>query len=150
MLMNMNDRNSGVTFWVVALVWLPVLFVVAMLFRIFIFDPLGGDLSLERLLQDWSALLPLLVLVPAGLPLALACRKLSQAGSASLAYSLWVVLGLLTVPVVLYAGLLGPIAIVIYAVVVSLPVWLVAYLKQEPSQGHMGEEGEDMDQSEGM
>ena len=38
------------------------------------------------------------------------------------------VLGLATVGASLFAGLLGPVAIAVYAVVLSLPVWLVCRL----------------------
>ena len=58
-----------------------------------------------------------------GLPLALGCRRLWRLGYRQSAWAAGIVLGALTVASSLVAGLLGPIAIAIYAAVISLPVW---------------------------
>ena len=75
-----------------------------------------------------QALLSLLVVAPAGLPLALACRLLHRNGYRITAWAAMAVLAVATVAATLVAGLLGPVAIVIYALLVSLPAWLAALL----------------------
>ena len=64
----------------------------------------------------------LLPVAPCGLPLALACRRMWRLGHPLLAWTAGVVLGVVTVAASLVAGLLGPIAIAVYAVILSLPV----------------------------
>ena len=66
----------------------------------------------------------LVIVAPCGLPLALACRRLWRSGYREAAWATMVGLGLLTVVATLLAGLLGPIAIAAYAIILSLPVWL--------------------------
>lgn len=66
----------------------------------------------------------LIIVAPCGLPLAFACRKLWRNGYRQAAWSTMIGLGLITVVATLAAGLLGPIAIAVYAIVLSLPVWL--------------------------
>ncbi len=75
-----------------------------------------------------QALLSLLVVAPAGLPLALACRRLHRKGYRVTAWVAMAVLAVATVAATLIAGLLGPAAIIIYALVISLPVWLAGSL----------------------
>ena len=69
----------------------------------------------------------LLPVAPCGLPLALACRRLWRLGYRRAAWTAGVVLGVVTVAASLVAGLLGPIAIAIYAVILSLPVWVAGW-----------------------
>ena len=66
----------------------------------------------------------LIFVAPCGLPLAFACRRLWRSGYREAAWVTMVGLGLVTVVATLLAGLLGPIAIAVYAIVLSLPVWL--------------------------
>lgn len=99
-----------------ALGWLPVSILLLTFFRQQI-PPLLGLLSL------WPAAL-------AGLPLAGAIWRLQRLGHSRVARWFMVLLGAATVPVALVAGLLGPVAIVVAAGVVSLPAWLVACWKQ--------------------
>ena len=73
----------------------------------------------------------LIVVAPAGLPLALACRQLRRLGYARTTWVAAAVLAPVTVAASLLAGLLGPLAIAIYAVMLSLPVWIaVAVLRR--------------------
>ena len=72
--------------------------------------------------------LPLLMVAPAGLPLALACRRLHRKGYRVTAWAAMAVLAVAIVAATLIAGLLGPAAIIIYALVLSLPIWLAALL----------------------
>ena len=65
---------------------------------------------------------------PAGLPLALACRRLHRKGFRITAWVAMAVLAVATVAATLVAGVLRPAAIVIYALLVSLPAWLAALL----------------------
>ena len=66
----------------------------------------------------------LVIVAPCGLPLALACRRLWRSGYREAAWATMVGLGIVTVAATLLAGLLGPIAIAVYAIILSLPVWL--------------------------
>ncbi len=64
---------------------------------------------------------------PAGIPLTVAVRRL-HAHSPRAAYACAAVLGSLTTAAATVGGLLGPIAVWIYAAVLSLPAWLVLWL----------------------
>ena len=99
-------------FYLLALVWLPVGVLASALLR-------GMGIPSEP-----QAFLSLLTVAPAGLPLALACRRLHRKGYRVIAWAAMAVLSVAT----LVAGLLGPAAIVIYALALSLPVWLAALL----------------------
>ena len=103
-------------FYLLALLWLPAGVVASALIR-------GMGVPPEP-----QALLSLLVVAPAGLPLALACRRLHRKGFRITAWVAMAVLAVATVAATLVAGLLGPAAIVIYALLVSLPAWLAALL----------------------
>ena len=103
-------------FFPLAILWLPAGVVASALFR-------GLGVPPEP-----RAFLSLLAVAPAGLPLALACRRLHQKGYRITAWAVMAVLAAATVVATLVAGLLGPIAIVIYALLVSLPAWLAALL----------------------
>jgi hypothetical protein len=69
--------------------------------------------------------LPLAAFALCGLPLALGCRRLWRYGYRRGAWIAGVALGAATVMVTLPAGLFGPVAIVVSAVAVGLPVWIV-------------------------
>ena len=109
-------------FWALALLWLPGGTVATALVR---FAP---GLALSEL-GPWLAMMvtdggPMLVsTAPCGLPLALGCRRLWRLGYRRGAWAAGIGLGTVTVAVSLPAGLLGPIAIAVCAVVLSLPVW---------------------------
>ena len=62
-----------------------------------------------------------------GLPLAVGCRRLWRAGYRRAAWWVGIGLGAVTVAASLLAGLLGPLAIAVYAAVISLPVWIVSW-----------------------
>ena len=66
----------------------------------------------------------LVFVAPCGLPLALGCRRLRRLGYRRGARWAWIGLGAVTVAASVVAGLLGPIAIAVYAIVLSLPVWV--------------------------
>ena len=59
-----------------------------------------------------------------GLPLTLRCRRLWWLGYRRGAWLVGTVLGAATVAASLVAGLLGPVAIAVYAVMLSVPVWI--------------------------
>ena len=74
----------------------------------------------------WVAAVPmaaasLVVLAPCGLPLALGCRRLWRLGYRRGAWWAGIALGAATVVASVVAGLLGPMAIAVCAVVLSLP-----------------------------
>ena len=80
----------------------------------------------------WLATVPtmavsLLPVAVCGLPLALGCRRLWWRGYRRGAWLAGTVLGAATVVASLVAGLLGPVAIAVYAVVLSVPVWIAWY-----------------------
>ena len=105
---------SGRGFWALALLWLPAGVVAEALVR---FGPETGaqaGAGLSAAMLPMLAGSPILV-APCGLLLALGYRR--GAGWA------WIGLGAITVAASVVAGLLGPVAIAVYAVVLSLPVW---------------------------
>lgn len=106
-------------FWALALLWLPAGFAATGLARFgWPVDPVA-----------WlPALQTLAVVAPCGLPLALACRRLWRLGCRKTAWGSAIGLGTVTVAAGLVAGLLGPLAIGICAVALSLPVWLAWWL----------------------
>lgn len=120
---------SGPVFFIVALLWLPVGLILSALLRGFGFGG-GPDTPPMAVL---APLLSLVVVAPAGLPLALACRQLRRRGYVRTTWVAAAVLAPATVAASLVAGLLGPLAIAIYAVILSLPVWIaVAVLRRRP------------------
>ena len=71
-----------------------------------------------------AALGSLALLGPCGVPLALGCRRLWRLGYRRAAWATGTGLGVVTIPATALAGLLGPVAVVAGAVLLSLPVWL--------------------------
>ena len=117
--MNRQELIGRRGFWALALLWLPVGVVSTAVVR-FGADP-GFWMSMP--MAAWS----LLPVAPCGLPLALGCRRLWRLGYRRDAWTAGVILGAVTVAASLVAGLLGPIAIALYAVVLSLPVWAASW-----------------------
>ena len=119
----MEDRGifKGRRFWALALLWLPVGVVAQALVRFApgLVDGPGGGLF-DLLMGAGS----LVLVAPCGLPLALGCRRVWRLGYRRGAQWAWTSLGAFTVAATVVAGLLGPIAIAVYAIVLSLPVWL--------------------------
>ena len=102
-------------FWALALLWLPAGLVATAVVR-FGTEPA----TWMSMLMAMGSLAPV---APCGLPLALGCRRLWRLGYRRAAWTAGVGLGVLTVAASLVAGLLGPVAIALYAVTLSLPVW---------------------------
>lgn len=118
-----SSGNSPYAFWIGSLLWLPVGIMLTTVIRFP--DQLASTAGWLMLLGG----LPSLIFVaPCGLPLALACRRLWLFGHREAAWATMVGLGILTVWATLGAGLLGPIAIAIYAIVLSLPAWLAVLI----------------------
>ena len=68
----------------------------------------------------------LVFVAPRRLPLALGCRKLRRLGYRRAAWGWGLGLGAVTLWTTLLGGLPGPVAIILSALVLSLPVWLAA------------------------
>ena len=121
----MENRRFGGRrgFWALAPLWLPAGVVATAAVR---FLPEHG---LPDAAGMWPAMLlmsagSLVPVAPCGLPLALACRRVWRLGYRRGAWAAGIGLGAVTVAASLVAGLLGPIAIAVYAAVLSLPVWI--------------------------
>ena len=106
-------------FWLLALLWLPAGVAAQAALR---FGPSAGAFADSG--EAMAALGSLAVTVPCGLPLALGCRRLWRLGYRRAAWTAGIGLGVLTIPATVFAGLLGPVAIAVWAVLFSLPVWL--------------------------
>ena len=100
-------------FWLAALLWVPMGIAATAVIR-------GFGLPLEP--QAW---LSLLVIAPCGLPLAFAWSALRNLGYPGTAAAVCGVLAVATIVLSLFAGLLGPVAIAAYAIVASLPAWIL-------------------------
>ena len=118
----MTDQPFGSAgkFWVLSLAWLPAGILVASLSR-----GMAPPITPETLFMLPMALMSLAITAPCGLPLALAFRKIWRMGSTRAAWTTFAILAPLTSFAALFAGLLGPIAIAIYAAVLSVPAWIV-------------------------
>ena len=118
--MDGRERIARLGFWLLALLWLPggVMAQAAVRFGSSL-DAIGGPGDLL------VALGSLALVAPCGLPLALGCRRLWRLGYRRTAWMAGVGLGVATLPVAVFAGLLGPVAIAAAAVLLSLPVWAI-------------------------
>ena len=108
-------------FWALALLWLPAGVAAQAVVR---FAPGTGDalgVVLAMLAAGAGSLAPAAF---SGLPLALGCRRLWRLGYRRGAWLAGIVLGTITVAATVAAGLLGPLAVAICALVLSLPVWI--------------------------
>ena len=114
--------HSRIAFLSGSLSWLPAGIMLAGLVR---------NSGVHEVYEPWPVMLPMMILqlaviAPCGLPLALACRQLSRKGYTCAAWIAMGVLAPVTIWASLFAGLLGPIAIVLYAGILSLPAWIAA------------------------
>ena len=113
-------------FWSLALLWLPagVVAQAAVRFLPATDGPPEPAMWAATVLMAVSSLV---VAAPCGLPLALGCRRLWRLGYRRGAWWAGIALGAMTVAASVFAGLLGPVAIAICAVVLSLPIWAAWY-----------------------
>ena len=107
-------------FWLLALLWLPAGVTVQASMRFVPETEAAPGMWVTAALMSVSSLA---VLAPCGLPLALGCRRLWRLGHRRGAWWTGIALGATTVVASVFAGLLGPVAIVLYAVIFSLPAW---------------------------
>ena len=121
----MNDRGliGRRGFWPLALLWLPAGVVAQAAVR---FGPEHGLLEAGGMVPAMLLMTAgsLVLVAPCGLPLALGCRRLWRLGYRRGAWWAGIALGAVTVAASLVAGLLGPVAIALYAAGLSLPVWI--------------------------
>ena len=108
-------------FWPLALLWLPAGVFVQAALRFGPGTGLPGDPHMWPSLPMATG--SLVLVAPCRLPLALGCRRLWRLGYRRSAWWAGAGLGALTVAASVVAGLLGPVAIAVYAIVLSLPVW---------------------------
>ena len=120
MIMTGQPFGSAGKFWLLSLAWLPAGVVVVSLAR-----GVAPPITPETLFMLPVALLSLAATAPCGLPLALAFRQIWRTGSTRAAWTSFAILAPLTSFATLFAGLLGPIAIAIYAIALSVPAWIV-------------------------
>ena len=106
-------------FWPLALLWLPAGMVAQAAVRFG--TPAGATADPG---QAVAALGSLVLLGPCGVPLALGCRRLWRLGYRRGAWAAGIGLGAVTIQAAVFAGLLGPVAVAAWAVLLSLPVWL--------------------------
>ena len=105
-------RNSLMA--VCALLWLPGALLFQSLLR-------GHDLA-----TDPSALMSLVPIMPAGVPLVVACLVMRANGTRRAHWVSFALLAPVTVIAGLAGGLFGPIGAFLYSGVVSLPAWALA------------------------
>ena len=117
--MDGRERMARLGFWLLALLWLPARVVAQAAGRFGSSHAAFG--ASGELLAALGSLAPVAV---CGLPLALGCRRLWRLGYRRAAWMAGVGLGAVTIPVAVFAGLLGPLAIAGGAVMLSLPVWI--------------------------
>ncbi len=109
--------------------WLPILVLVVSAVRFGFTMPLEGP--------GLMGIVTLFALAwPAAIPLTLAIRRLHRR-SRILAYGCAVVLGLGSAWTVILGGLFGPIGVVLYTLIASLPAWILLGILAK-FQGDMG------------
>ena len=121
-----RQRTGRWRFWALALLWLPAGLVAQAIVR---FEADSGPAAEPGVWLATAAMMAisLVPVAPCGLPLALGCRRLWWLGYRRGAWMAGFVFGAVTVAASLLAGLLGPAAIAVYAVVLSVPVWIAWY-----------------------
>ncbi len=124
--MEQRGNFGRLGFWLLALLWLPAGILATAVARF------GAGTGPETESASWitmamMSLQSLIFVAPCGLPLALACRWLWRLGYGRAAWASGIGLGAVTVAASLVAGLLGPIGILAYALVLSAPVWIAAW-----------------------
>lgn len=105
------DRKSAI-YALAAVFWLPAAVVLSTLAR-------GFGMSPDPAV--WISLWPTL---PAGLPLAAACILIHRTGRPRGAKTVFLLAGFITVLAAVVGGLFGPLGILAYCFVASLPAWL--------------------------
>ena len=101
-------------FWPLALLWLPAGVFAQAALRF-------GTGSVVAVMATEAV--SLAAVIPCGLPLALGCRRLWRLGYRRGAWLAGVGFGAVTVAASVVAGLLGSVAVAVFAVVFSMPVW---------------------------
>ncbi len=109
------------TFWLVAALWLPLGVATFAFTRFGMIPP--SDPGNPGLIHDLVSLSPAML---GGLPLAVALRRIWQLKRIKTAYLLGAILGPLAILAATMGGLLGPIGVILYPVIFSLPAIVAA------------------------
>ncbi len=115
-----NFTVQKVLFGIIAFTWLPAgIFLSGLIrFGLSVLEDKGGD----------GQVFLMAVAAISGLFLAFACRKLWQHGRKVSFYICALVLGPISIVGVIFAGLLGPLMMLFYALVISFPAWLLVFI----------------------
>ena len=107
-------------------IWLPILVIALTIVRF------GFENVLDN--PDWTQFLWLFALAwPAAIPLTLAVRLLHRR-SRILAYLCFLGLGIVSIFTATFGGLLGPVGVVGFTIVASLPAWLLLWILKMAQQ----------------
>ena len=129
--------DNRVSFWLLALTWLPLLYFgfwgFGILLQVLVFR-FPMEIFVDRFAPLWPVILKylvfsLVVLGPIGLPPALLCRQVWQSGYRRTAWVAWIAMAAITAALHYWYGIptnaeRGSLVIVAHL----LPVWIVAYL----------------------
>ena len=110
--MKASLTTARIGFIICAILWLPIGIIVASLLRGFSIPPVDALLTL------WPTL-------PSGLPLAVATYLIRREGYRTTAWVSAAVLGIISIYAAILGGLFGPLGIVIFAMVICLPSWVI-------------------------
>lgn len=114
-----KSKIKELCFWGVALLWLPMSIVLFSLYRF------GWSVLFNAPAEAKYGATMMMLCSLSGLFLAIGCRKLWEQGYPKLVIVNAAVLGPVSMFGILFAGLLGPLVMLLYAAILSLPVWLL-------------------------
>ena len=117
--------------------WLPVLVIVVSFIRFGFTAPLEGPGIMGAAMFLTSVATLFVLAWPAAIPLTLAVRLLHRR-SPVLAYLCALILGAGSVWAVIMGGLFGPVGVVVYALIMSIPAWALLGIVAKVLGGGVG------------